>query len=39
MANVEGATNPGTIQEHDEHFCTKYGFYILIIFGSYGGHR
>ena len=27
----------GTIEEHDK--CTKYGFDILIISGSYGGHR
>ena len=28
----------GTIQEHDS-ICTKYGFDILIISGSYSGHR
>ena len=28
----------GTIQNYDEH-CTKYGSDILIISGSYGGHK
>ena len=40
MTNVGGAPiprrhNPGT----KNNICTKYGFDIFIISGSYGGHR
>ena len=40
MTNVGGATN--TYEEQSRNMiniCTKYGFDILIISGSYGGHR
>ena len=41
MTNVGGSHKylRGTIQEHDEHLHQIYGFDILIISGSYGGHR
>ena len=34
MTNVDGATNTRNMI----NICTKYGFDILIISGSYGGH-
>ena len=40
MANVKGAQH--TLEAHTRNMmniCTKYGFDILIISGSYGGHR
>ena len=38
MTNVGGATN--TAQSRNMmNICTKYGFDILIISGSYGGHN
>ena len=40
MANVGGATNTQEAQSRDMmNICSKYGFSILIISGSYGGHR
>ena len=41
MANVGAATN--TKEAHESrnmmNICTKYGIDVLIISGSYGGHR
>ena len=40
MTNVGGATNTQEAQSRNMmNICTKYGFNILIISGSYGGHR
>ena len=40
MTNVGGATNTKEAQSRNMlNICTKYGFDILIISGSYGGHR
>ena len=40
MTNVGGATNTSEAQSRNlMNICTKYGFDILIISGSYGGHR
>ena len=40
MTNVGGATNTQEAQSRNMmNICTKYGFDILIISGSYGGHR
>ena len=40
MTNVGGATNTYEAQSRNMmNICTKYGFDILIISGSYGGHR
>ena len=40
MTNVGGATNTLEAQSQNMmNICTKYGFDILIISGSYGGHR
>ena len=40
MTNVEGTTNTQEAQYRNMlNICTKYGFDILIISGSYGGHR
>ena len=40
MTNVGGATNTLEAQSRNMmNICTKYGFDILIISGSYGGHR
>ena len=40
MTNVGGATNTWEAQSRNMmNFCTKHGFDILIISGSYGGHR
>ena len=38
MTNVGGATNTQEAQSRNTmNICTKYGFDILIISGSYGG--
>ena len=40
MTNVGGDTNTLEAQSRNmTNICTKYGFDILIISGSYGGHR
>ena len=40
MTNVGGATNTKEAQSRNMiNICTKYGFDILIISGSYDGHR
>ena len=40
MTDVGGATNTWEAQSRNMiNICTKYGLDILIIFGSYGGHR
>ena len=40
MASVWGATNIKEAQSRNMmNICTKCGFDILIISGSYGGHR
>ena len=40
MADVGGATNTKAGQSRNMvQICTKYGLDILIICGSYGGHR
>ena len=40
MTDVGGATNSKQAQSRNMmKICTKYGFDILIISGSYGGHR
>ena len=40
MTNVGGATNTYEAQSRNMmNICTKQGFDILIISGSYGGHR
>ena len=40
MTNVGGATNIYEAQSRNMmNICTKYGFDILSISGSYGGHR
>ena len=40
MTDVGGATNTLDAQSRNMvNICTKYGFDILIISGSYGGHR
>ena len=40
MTDVGGATNTLEAQSRNMmNICTKYGFDILIISGSYGGHR
>ena len=40
MTNVGGATNTQEAQSRNMmNICTKYGFDILIISRSYGGHR
>ena len=40
MTNVGGATNTEEAQSRNiVNICTKYRFDILIISGSYGGHR
>ena len=40
MANVGGSTNTKESQPRNMmNICTKYGFDILIISGSYEGHR
>ena len=40
MTNIGGATNTKEAQSRNMmNICTKYGFEILIISGSYGGHR
>ena len=40
MTNVAGVINTYEAQSRNMmNTCTKYGFDILIISGSYGGHR
>ena len=44
MANVGYATNTYMLEAQSRNMnmmniCTKYGFNILIVSGSYGGHR
>ena len=39
MAHVGGGTITLEAQSRNIIICTKYGFDILIISGSYGGHR
>ena len=40
MTDVWGATNTWEAQSRNMmNICTKYGFDILIISGSYDGHR
>ena len=40
ITDVGGATNIQEVQSTNMiNICTKYGFDILIISGSYGGHR